>query len=133
MTWKRAFVIYGVAIGAFAIFHSVNESRKTPEERALETKEKQDAARASAEQSAFIDAKHACREAVKVRLRAPSTADFQGTVLGEWTVTGEKGSYLVTSFVDAQNGFGAKIRTRFVCGVDHPGKRNQKVSVVLGE
>lgn len=51
-----------------------------------------------------------CREAIKERLNAPSTAEFQSTATGSatWTVVGT---------VDAENGFGAKIRSDYQCSV----------------
>jgi hypothetical protein len=65
---------------------------------------------------------------VKGRLKAPSTADFGGladfqnpddcvTYLGD-------GRYRVRGWVDAQNGFGAKIRTRWHCTVRNTGGAN---------
>lgn len=54
----------------------------------------------------------ACQQAVKERLKAPGTADFQAgareTMADRWQVVGS---------VDAQNGFGAKVRTDFTCRV----------------
>ncbi|MBT5016098.1 hypothetical protein HN748_00950 [Candidatus Peregrinibacteria bacterium] len=51
---------------------------------------------------------------VEKSLKSPSTADFpwgiQGTPLGN-------DKYLVSSYVDAENSFGAEIRTYFVCNV----------------
>lgn len=53
-----------------------------------------------------------CEDAVEARLKAPSTADFHSsaseTKPGVWRVVGA---------VDAQNSFGAKIRTGFYCTV----------------
>lgn len=62
-----------------------------------------------------------CKAFVKEQLKAPSTADFgeywdshvmqvtdPGAKLGENT-------YQVTSYVDAQNSFGAKLRNKFTC------------------
>lgn len=60
-----------------------------------------------------------CEDAVKARLKAPSSADFHSgateTKPGVWRVVGD---------VDAENSFGAKIRTGFVCTVvwDKPTK-----------
>jgi hypothetical protein len=57
-----------------------------------------------------------CKEYVKEHLKAPSTADFQSfwerdvQDLGNWR-------YRVSSHVDAQNSFGAQIRTTFTCEV----------------
>lgn len=56
----------------------------------------------------------ACQHFVRARLRAPSTADFPW-YNGQGTVSG--GTYTVKSYVDAQNAFGAKVRTTFTCAV----------------
>jgi hypothetical protein len=58
-------------------------------------------------------------EFVKKSLKAPSTADF-GSLFGdnqdpqENVVYEGSGNYRVTIWVDAQNSFGAKIRTHFI-------------------
>ena len=53
---------------------------------------------------------------VKRRLKAPSTAEFPGVFDGKLdhvtSLGGQK--YRIISYVDAQNSFGAKIRTRFI-------------------
>lgn len=63
-----------------------------------------------------LEAGGMCREFVKNRLRAPATAKFAG--LSDTTsVKLDDGSFLVRSYVDAQNGFGALIRTYYRCQV----------------
>lgn len=62
----------------------------------------------------------ACQEFVRRGLKAPSTADFAG--YGDSVVSGGGGFFVVRSYVDAQNGFGAKIRTDWVCNVESRGK-----------
>jgi hypothetical protein len=63
-----------------------------------------------------VPAGMACEDYVKASLVAPSTADFQSFLgrqvadLGNW-------NYSVSSYVDSQNSFGAKIRTYFTCQV----------------
>lgn len=54
-----------------------------------------------------------CEDWVKDRLKAPSTADFPTLPLKVVKEGNDK--YLVYSYVDAQNGFGAMIRTKFIC------------------
>lgn len=54
-----------------------------------------------------------CEDWVTDRLKAPSTADFPTLPLKATKEGNDK--YLVYSYVDAQNGFGAKIRTKFIC------------------
>lgn len=51
---------------------------------------------------------------VEKRLKAPSTADFCS--YSDATVTDLGGGrFRVSAYVDAQNSFGAKIRTRYTC------------------
>nr|DAT11453.1 MAG TPA: hypothetical protein [Caudoviricetes sp.] len=60
----------------------------------------------------------ACNDAVRDQLKAPSTARFP---MGERSIREVKGddgkieSYAYSAAVDAENSFGAKIRTYFVC------------------
>ena len=64
-----------------------------------------------------------CEEAVKRRLKAPATADFpfghSNQVRG---VVGYTNRYRLSSYVDAQNSFGANLRTNFVCVVEGKGE-----------
>jgi hypothetical protein len=56
-----------------------------------------------------------CKNLVRDRLKAPSTAKFP---LIERTVTKTSdGDYQVLSYVDAQNSFGAQIRSNYVCTI----------------
>lgn len=68
-------------------------------------------------------ARDVCEQFVEDRLKAPSTADFSNTDAsktsdGSWTVAGD---------VDSENGFGAKLRTGYVCKVQHTGGDNWKL------
>lgn len=61
-----------------------------------------------------------CRQYVRERLKAPSTATFAG--IGESTVNEYSGQeWGVRSHVDAQNGFGAMLRSTFDCTVKFEG------------
>jgi len=68
-----------------------------------------------------VDAERAwryCQDAVRARLKAPSTARFPGReAVDGLVVKGSDGTvaYQVVSYVDAQNSFGAMIRTQFEC------------------
>lgn len=53
---------------------------------------------------------------VKRRLKAPSTAKFEGLWSGR-EVTKDSTEYSTYSYVDAQNGYGAMLRTSFTCTV----------------
>ncbi len=53
----------------------------------------------------------ACEDMLRDQLKAPDSADFTGTTAtgsGPWTVTGQ---------VDAQNSFGASLRSAWSCEV----------------
>lgn len=66
---------------------------------------------------------------VKSRLKAPSTAEFPGVFDGRLdhvkSFGGQK--YGIVSYVDAQNSFGAKIRTRFVGEVQQVSENQWKL------
>lgn len=71
-----------------------------------------------------------CQSFVSKQLKAPSTADFaphgetkiSGSGMGPWTVIG---------YVDAQNSFGAKIRSGYLCTVHYEGNRAILESVTV--
>jgi hypothetical protein len=56
-----------------------------------------------------------CEDFVEERLKAPSTADFSGVF--DTTVTGTDDSYTVVGHVDAENSFGAMIRSNYTCNI----------------
>jgi hypothetical protein len=60
-----------------------------------------------------------CQHFVRDRLRAPSTADFP--FLDHSTRSAGSDRYVVTSYVDAQNGFGATIRNNWRCEIQFSG------------
>jgi hypothetical protein len=51
-----------------------------------------------------------CHQAVEEQLKAPGTADFGGE-----TVTNVGDRYTVIGHVDAENGFGAQLRSEWAC------------------
>jgi len=59
----------------------------------------------------------ACKDAVKEQLKAPSTADFQGSTDVDYRTTGGE-NITILGWVDAQNSFGAKLRSNFTCSMD---------------
>jgi hypothetical protein len=61
-----------------------------------------------------------CQDFVKNRLKAPRTAKFPRSSEARTTDLGN-GRYRVISYVDAQNSFGALIRTRYACTVQYTG------------
>ncbi len=62
-----------------------------------------------------------CEEFVTRRLRSPSTAEFP--LLDSSFVTETQADFLVRSYVDSQNGFGAMVRTQFECRVRSKGNK----------
>jgi hypothetical protein len=69
-----------------------------------------------------------CENAMTQRLRAPGSADYPFGHVSTVTRAGQNRFQLV-SYVDAQNAFGAKLRTRFRCVVQGSGDdlKNYKV------
>ena len=62
-----------------------------------------------------------CEQFVSDRLKAPSTADFSG--YSETTITGSGlGPWKVSGYVDSQNSFGAKLRSRYSCVFTYEGE-----------
>lgn len=69
--------------------------------------------------------------AVKSRLKSPSTAKFCSYSKAQISNSG--GTYTVKGYVDAQNGFGATIRTNFTVtlGVNEAVERVSVISVTM--
>lgn len=66
------------------------------------------------------------------QLKAPATAKFARCSRDSATFEGD-GEFIVTSYVDAQNGFGAMIRTTFVMRVKSVGDDKWKMLEVATE
>lgn len=78
--------------------------------------------RASDPEGSVEGAFDVCQTFVKRQLKAPSTAAFPSTreadPFAHTTYQGEgTGTYVVRSWVDSQNGFGAQVRSEYVCKV----------------
>lgn len=78
-----------------------------------------------------------CQDFVKSRLKSPTSADFpsfsSATVSKPWA---DKQQYAVISYVDAQNSFGAKLRSKFICEIEWNGQsatdiRNWKLNGLM--
>jgi len=65
----------------------------------------------------ITEARVVCKKFVKARLKSPSTAKFPYISPDEVLIL-DKGCYGITSYVDAQNSFGAIMRTHFRCIVE---------------
>jgi hypothetical protein len=81
-------------------------SQKSPEEKRKEQTK-----------IAGYNAASACQDWVRVRLKAPRTAEFQELREAqiEWIPNEGTGVFKVTSYVDSQNGFGAMLRMPYTC------------------
>lgn len=73
------------------------------------------------------NAESVCEGSVKQQLKAPSGADFSGE-----EATGGPDDYEVTGYVDAENSFGAKLRSAWTCSATHSGD-NWSASATLTE
>lgn len=60
-----------------------------------------------------------CKNAIEGLLKAPATADHPWLPKGTWSMG--RGLYVVKSYVDAQNSFGAMIRTDYRCEIKYDG------------
>lgn len=60
-----------------------------------------------------------CQGLVKERLRAPATADFPFAEYTSWDMGND--TWVVKSYVDSQNGFGAMLRSNWHCKVQYVG------------
>lgn len=65
------------------------------------------------------------QEFMKRRLKAPGSADFPWYTDSEVFVLHRgAGLFRVNAYVDAQNSFGAKLRTRYICELKDEGKES---------
>ena len=75
--------------------------------------------RSESKTAVWVFAQQLCKE----RLKSPSTASFGGMfsdlqVSDDVVTYSGDGKYQVIAWVDSQNGFGAMIRTRFICEIE---------------
>lgn len=67
-----------------------------------------------------------CQQFVEDRLQAPATAEYPSGYSNYTTALGG-GRFRVDAYVDAENGFGALIRTDFSCTVNYQGNDNWRL------
>jgi hypothetical protein len=76
-----------------------------------------------------LDAYVISQQFVQQKLKAPSSADFP--VFDEnMVITNDDKRFKVESYVDAQNSFGATVRTRYVCIVTHIEKDKWELNTI---
>lgn len=79
-----------------------------------------------------IGALVASEQAVRNLLKAPSTAKFPSTSEASITYDSD-GGFVISSYVDAQDSFGAMIRTRYVCRIKEITRDNYSTNCDLKE
>jgi len=82
-----------------------------------------------------IDAWVMAQQFVKDRLKSPSTADFGG-IFGDYQDPDKVvtdlggGKFRVRAWVDAQNAFGATVRTRFILELEYVGNDRWRLTSI---
>ena len=127
-TMKRFFkyldIVMVALVGVFVVIGIIANHSLTPQQRTkIAAARVADEARAKKEASekqhhramhADIRAFSEAKDYVRRRLKSPSSSDFAS--MDDSTIINHgEGKYLVRSFVDSQNTFGAKIRTEYFC------------------
>lgn len=74
-------------------------------------------------------AKFICEEFVDRTLKAPDTAEYGGLSEARITFDGDE-TYTVRNYVDAENSFGAKLRSNFTCKVEFLGGEDEEWQLV---
>lgn len=89
----------------------------TEEQKEKKEKEELEEKRNALTTDEAINIKNYCEDIIKNILKAPSTAEFPGSFLNplkDWDMVKKNNLVTVSSYVDAQNSFGAKIRSEFI-------------------
>jgi hypothetical protein len=107
------FTLFVVQCSTYSLRNEARKPTQTPEQKEDEAK-----------QQILSDAKWKCREFITATLKAPSTAEFQNYNNFTAWHEGYGGRYSVAGYVDAQNSFGAMIRTQFKCDLQRDPKGN---------
>ncbi len=68
-----------------------------------------------------LDAFTMAQDFIESRLKCPRTAKWPWISYKKVTVHLGNGRYQISSYLDAQNSFGALVRTHFICVVQHTG------------
>lgn len=80
------------------------------------------------EHGTWDNAAASCKFFVRERLVSPTSADF---AFAKPVLNSVSGVWLMTSYVDSQNKFGALVRTRFTCEVKKNGSSWEAVKIIL--
>lgn len=98
----------------------VLDEKSKKEDQELKVKQQQEAqAKANEEKDRSVMAGMICKNHVKASLKSPATADFPMFDKNIWKMPSQR--YVVKSYVDAQNAFGANLRARWFCEIRYKG------------
>lgn len=86
--------------------------------------------RAANYEPSAADAERMCREDVLGKLKAPSTATF-GDVRSMISDDFDPDRWIVTGWVDAENSFGATLRSEWTCDATHRGGGRWRTLVTI--
>jgi hypothetical protein len=119
-------------------FKELSEAQATSLAKAQAAEQEKERADAAAleQERLSIELIDSSQEAVKQSLKAPRTAKFPGIILerDEYKIYQKtNGSYQVSSWVDAQNSFGAMIRNHWLVELKKTGDQWQTVSVAVDD
>ena len=78
-----------------------------------------------------LDAFTITQDFVEANLKCPRTAKWPWISYSKVTVHLGNGCYQISSYLDAQNGFGAMVRINFVCVVEHISGSNWRLIKLL--
>lgn len=78
-------------------------------------------------------ARYLCHDRIKQQLKSPSTAKCEGLFDFIAVQSADHKDWMVSGHVDAQNAFGAKLRTNWTCTVTPIDKDNAMVEATLSE
>jgi hypothetical protein len=78
-------------------------------------------------------ARYLCHDRIKQQLKSPSTAKFEGLFDFIAVQSADHKDWMIHGHVDAQNAFGATLRTNWTCTVTPIDKDNAMVDATLSE
>ena len=122
--WIKRGLLVGFILITCAAVLKVSIERSDPNYKSQSARKASDARGYRDEWPTYLKSEQALHDALTEgqrliygRLKAPSTAEFAPFRLSQ-VRTPEPGKFILASYVDAQNAFGAKLRNRFVCRLE---------------
>ena len=101
------------------------DDKNSEEQTKIETKEseKYETASPTTKTYSMLDAFPYAKQFVRQKIKSPSTADFPWTP-DEGSHQVNANTFIVMSYVDSENGFGALKRTHYICQITFSGDDN---------